>query len=518
MLIKAITIENFKAISKPVRIEFKPITLLFGANSSGKSSIIQALHFVREVLEFRRLDVDKTTAGGDFIDLGGFDNFVHRHDTEQQVTFTIELYDIDYEKYWWEWDWSEEGSFGARLRHEIQGDGEKWLKFSICMRNGEVCVDHMVLCLNNKVIISKYQHDGHTEEYSYINSGRLSDGFDFRLFGQLRVDQLRQNCSAFSDTDLERGYWYPVGGSDDENFIKKRVFESRKNFIPEYGETSPFTKWDDNGDVEMYSFDYAERGIIGTIVDELRNLLYVGPLRTVPPRNYSPQKTFAPSRWADGMAAWDTASFTTDDVIFAINEWMNKLKTGYALKVKKTISADHPSILKLATASELSLKERKALLDNIPQERKVQLIQVDGLEVSLCDIGVGISQVFPVVVAALENNAAITIIEQPELHVHPRLQVELGDLFIKSIHKNKCLIIETHSEHLLLRLLHRIRETAEGELGNEILPLFPKDVQVIYLKPSNNGTVLYNLPITEDGDFDNKWPEGFFPERAKELF
>jgi AAA15 family ATPase/GTPase len=94
MRIKAITIENFKGISDTVRIEFKPITLLFGPNSGGKSSIIQALHYIREVLEFRRLDVDKTTAGGDFIDLGGFDNFVHNHDINRKVTFTVELHDI----------------------------------------------------------------------------------------------------------------------------------------------------------------------------------------------------------------------------------------------------------------------------------------------------------------------------------------------------------------------------------------------------------------------------------------
>ena len=50
MRIKAITIENFKSIGEPVRVEFKPLTLLFGPNSAGKSTIIQALHYIREVL------------------------------------------------------------------------------------------------------------------------------------------------------------------------------------------------------------------------------------------------------------------------------------------------------------------------------------------------------------------------------------------------------------------------------------------------------------------------------------
>ena len=59
MKITAITIENFKGISEPVRVELKPITLLFGANSVGKSTIVQALHYVREILERNNVDADR---------------------------------------------------------------------------------------------------------------------------------------------------------------------------------------------------------------------------------------------------------------------------------------------------------------------------------------------------------------------------------------------------------------------------------------------------------------------------
>ena len=48
MIIKALTLENFKGIAEPVRIEFKPITLLFGPNSAGKSTVLQALVYARE--------------------------------------------------------------------------------------------------------------------------------------------------------------------------------------------------------------------------------------------------------------------------------------------------------------------------------------------------------------------------------------------------------------------------------------------------------------------------------------
>jgi len=63
--LSAITIENFKAVRSKCRIEFRPITLLFGPNSAGKSTILQALQFMREILERRNVNPDKTMDGGE---------------------------------------------------------------------------------------------------------------------------------------------------------------------------------------------------------------------------------------------------------------------------------------------------------------------------------------------------------------------------------------------------------------------------------------------------------------------
>src|SRR5438270_3595608 len=90
-MITAIQIENFKGIRDPVRIELKPITLLFGPNSAGKSTILHALHYAREVFERRNLDADQTAAGGKFIDLGGFRNLVHGHDLARPVILRFDL-------------------------------------------------------------------------------------------------------------------------------------------------------------------------------------------------------------------------------------------------------------------------------------------------------------------------------------------------------------------------------------------------------------------------------------------
>ncbi|MEA3544437.1 MAG: AAA family ATPase [Thermodesulfobacteriota bacterium] len=91
MSITAITIENFKGIKDPVRVEFKPITLLFGPNSAGKSTVIQALHYAREIFERHNLNPDRTILGGSTIDLGGFKSMVHKHDTSLPIRLKLEL-------------------------------------------------------------------------------------------------------------------------------------------------------------------------------------------------------------------------------------------------------------------------------------------------------------------------------------------------------------------------------------------------------------------------------------------
>ena len=90
-MITAFEIENFKGIRDRVKIEVRPLTLLFGANSAGKSSILQALHYAREVFLHHNLDVDRTESGGSSVDLGGFRNLIHKHELEKEARFRFSL-------------------------------------------------------------------------------------------------------------------------------------------------------------------------------------------------------------------------------------------------------------------------------------------------------------------------------------------------------------------------------------------------------------------------------------------
>ncbi len=136
------------------------------------------------------------------------------------------------------------------------------------------------------------------------------------------------------------------------------------------------------------------------------------------------------------------------------------------------------------------------------------------------DIGIGISQVLPVLVHAYGEHGKLIAIEQPEIHIHPALQSEIADVFIESAlgDQKNTFLLETHSEHLILRILRRIRETSEGTLEGGLRPLYPKDIQVLYVNSTSTGTSIVEMRVTSDGDFENPWPGGFFAERSAELF
>jgi len=133
------------------------------------------------------------------------------------------------------------------------------------------------------------------------------------------------------------------------------------------------------------------------------------------------------------------------------------------------------------------------------------------------DIGSGVSFLFPILTAI--DMTSLTIVEQPELHLHPRAQCELGDVFLYAVNHERKLIVESHSEHILLRVSRRIRETSRGTLVAPDLKLNADQVIVHYFRPNGDGTTtVFPIRFDRQGDFLDLWPDGFFAERGSEIF
>jgi hypothetical protein len=133
------------------------------------------------------------------------------------------------------------------------------------------------------------------------------------------------------------------------------------------------------------------------------------------------------------------------------------------------------------------------------------------------DVGSGISYILPIITSLWCKK--LSFIEQPELHLHPKAQCELADVFIASLHLGNASVVESHSEHLLLRLGRRIKETTNGFLLPSELKLLPDDVNIYYFDPQPNGsTSVKKIRLDKYGELMDRWPGGFFSERDKELF
>lgn len=132
---------------------------------------------------------------------------------------------------------------------------------------------------------------------------------------------------------------------------------------------------------------------------------------------------------------------------------------------------------------------------------------------NLCDVGFGCSQVLPVLVAAYSfiGNAMhppILVIQEPEIHLHPNAQAELGSMFadVANAIPRGQIFIETHSPYLIIRLQ---TEVAKGGISNT-------DIKVFYVKKDSYKTEFTELLLQSDGIFKDEWPDGFFSQRSKE--
>ena len=232
---------------------------------------------------------------------------------------------------------------------------------------------------------------------------------------------------------------------------------------------------------------------------------YFSPLRFYPTRkdliqehNKAENSVFGSSK--DIWCA--LANENNANVVNELNEWLSndkKLKTKYKIEVKK-YHLDETSDEYITKLNFLDLHKNTAVTPR--------------------DMGLGVTQILPVLTGCFLHNNTTLYVEQPELHLHPAVQCELADEFIHSAkeHNNK-FYIETHSEHLLLRIMRRLRHSASGKIDqNNPLYITPDDICLLYVDYADDCAFIRELELDYDGSLLDQWPNGFFEEGYKERF
>ena len=570
MAIRSITIENFKGIGdKAVTIPIRPITLLFGKNSAGKSTVLQAMRYLREIcnglkmeeklqkireknksayprlqkmyelrdmlkaahflylrhpnFDYSKIPNSTQTHGlknisnisdddlskfnsrrdealksiqkeadlfnpkdekrfhaegeafergeiypGRYTDLGGFPSLVHRHELGRKIRIRLE-FDIKPEQVKF---------LNSILSLAMKPEG---------MANPKTAWIEMVTGWDEKqqkVYLDSYKYALNGEEWICLTpmNRSMQDEAEWNYEGQF-ID-LNIYSKNFGLREWMKDLSWLLGTNNSEG--KKWLNESKIKTI---------RSW-----LEEYALEKLVTGIVknlhSTVLGELKDIRHLGPARDVTPRDHYSIPIAYASRWEMGLEAWDTLA-QDPQLLKKTNRYMKDvLKLGYSIRQSED------------------------------DEQEIQLYdETHKIYLHRLDVGFGISQVIPVVVGVLDDTSQVFAVEQPELHLHPAAQVALGDVFIDGIKdSNRTMLIETHSEHLLLRLLRRVRETTRRsrhqttELEQTAHELTPNDLSVVYVRPTPAGVKFTPLTVTDNGDFDAPWPEGFFEERDSELF
>ena len=572
MRLTRLVIENFKGVGAPQVIELRPITLLFGPNSAGKSTILQALQYLREVIERDNPNPDQTLAGG-LTDLGGYVRLVHRHERDRAIRIKARL-DLEGERDHYhlplntgnnisdpqfrsvpirylagenaeleertivrevgvgvEVKWNEELGmpYVAKLFVELDGEDLAELHAPSAERLDELTGINW----DHPLLQEMTEHGADMEDAPDEESGNPFNsplGREFYALSQQAVadDQTDRMTRLRVKAETENGVLSELDGPLTFEWVEF-------GDAPESDEHAGLDGIDREIDRRIGLDKLLDEMVFGPVRilrDYLRMLTYIGPIRQVPKRNYRPRLSPDRSRWAEGLAAWDALhNVASTDFLDHVNEWLSseRLKTGYRLrKVASKQIPETGAFTRLMSQREVDADDLDALQKEYASAETVTEIKLfeQDREVPFApvDVGIGISQVIPIVVACLGRYGLI-LMEQPELHIHPATQVGLGDLFIEATKIREPadgfglgILVETHSEHILLRLLRRVRERHDDELPSGISGLAPSDLSIIYVENDSSEAHFRALPIDEEGEFLNRWPHGFFEERDEELF
>ncbi|MCY4047014.1 MAG: DUF3696 domain-containing protein [Candidatus Dadabacteria bacterium] len=401
-MLKELRIKNFKGWEDTGVIKMAPITLLFGANSSGKSSIGQFLMMLKQTVESPdRKAVFYPGGKNSAVHLGSYQEMVFHRNSANKIAF-------DYQ-----WVMPELLEIEDRLHQDQEKVSGNILSFSA--ETGLSVKDK-----NTPVL--------HSLCYKILHEDKV----------KLSIVMKRK-----SDTSSDYEVEYPVEGYE----LTRRQGRVWPLGAPVrfYGFPDEVVAYHQNADfVQTLNLEHEKL---------FRNLYYLGPLRTKAERLYS---------WT-GIEP-DSVGYEGENTVAAILAAENR-KISFAHRRRKKPFQESIAIKLKEMGLIEEFKVKPITKQRQDYEVKV-CTKGSRDWVDLPDVGFGISQVLPVLVQCFyAPPRSIIIMEQPEIHLHPSAQSALADVMIDAINsrengadRNIQLIIETHSEHFLRRLQRRIAE------------------------------------------------------------
>jgi predicted ATPase len=437
-MLRRLNFTNFKTWDK-ADLRFGKITGLFGANSSGKSSLTQFLLLLKQTKEAtdRGISLD---LNGPYTNLGAYKDLIYKHEEGRRIDWSLTL---KREK-----DLSLVDPSGKRTESFVRGD--------------EMTVSGSVIAKELAAFADKLSYE--------------ISGVKFKLAPKTPGDTAYELTSTGSDFRFVRTMGRP---------------------------------WQLPGPIKSYAFPDQARtyfqnasllsDLESAFEEQIDNVFYLGPLRVYPQRDY----LWARSRPRDVGQRGEKA---IDAILAATiaHEQRNRVKKGRLRPFQEMIAywLEQMGLIDDFQVSEIAEGSNR-------WQAKVR-VKRNGTEALLTDVGFGISQVLPVVtLLQYVPEGATVILEQPEIHLHPLAQASLADLIINAAqNRNVQVIIESHSEHLLLRLQRRI---AEQELSSE-------DIKIYFCHALDDGTsCLSELEVDMFGTIKS-WPEHFMGDAFGETF
>ena len=417
-----IRMKNFKSWKDSGKVKLAPLTGFFGANSSGKSSLLQMLLLLKQTI-----GSEEVLFFGDensLVNLGSFKEVIHRHNRDAQL----------------------ELEFGGNLREsrlvDLSLDDESW---------DETTIDGFTF----NTVLSAGNGEPLVQSFHYA----APDGFPYMMW---HADRYREGDQFVNGQNL--GYAHV------ENCYG----------VPWWRGMSR-TEWDQKF---LRQFSFLFKAFFS-------DLYYLASTRAAPRRQ---------DRW-EGEHPIDVGK-QGHKVISALLS----ARVKHLGRNEKHISA---WLQKMKLAHSFSLESQ----GNDEKDYEIRIRKNPGSPaVTLVDMGYGLSQFLPVLVLCYYVPEGSTLIlEQPGIHLHPKVQSQLADLLIEVVTERKLqVIVESHSEHLLVRLQRRI---AEGKT-------ISKDEIGLYFCRNDEKegvSTLDPLDVDRVGNIRN-WPENFFGDVMGDMF